>query len=196
MRQNPWTWDLNATSNKCFKDLSNLPDIVLNLSGKNWIYLQEEREERQLRKAEMEMTKAENMIEHETEIYSKPARTWFQTKKEKALAAKKEEIGDQKQSNKRERDDKRNAEKQKRGESKDDPRKKPKLMQVISYILRFLFHCKICPLCSCTKALVIPFFISQFLTNYLFSQLSNFIGSYQMSLEKIGNKLFKEVNGN
>jgi len=31
----------------------------------------------------MELKKGENMIEHEAEIYSRPARTWFQTANEK-----------------------------------------------------------------------------------------------------------------
>ena len=48
--------------------------------------LQEEREEMELRKAEMEAAKAENMVEHEAEIHARPARTWFQTKKEKEAA--------------------------------------------------------------------------------------------------------------
>ena len=39
---------------------------------------------RQIRKAEMELTKGENMIEHKDEIFSRPARTWFQSSKEKA----------------------------------------------------------------------------------------------------------------
>lgn len=30
--------------------------------------------------AEMEMTKAKNMIVHQEEIYSRPARVWFQDK--------------------------------------------------------------------------------------------------------------------
>lgn len=37
----------------------------------------------QLQQAEMELRKGENMIEHEVEIYSRPARTWFQTGNEK-----------------------------------------------------------------------------------------------------------------
>jgi ATP-dependent RNA helicase DDX27 len=41
----------------------------------------------QLRQAEMELRKGENMIEHETEIYARPARTWFQSAKEKRKAA-------------------------------------------------------------------------------------------------------------
>uniref|UniRef100_A0A5B6ZJW1 DEAD-box ATP-dependent RNA helicase 28 n=1 Tax=Davidia involucrata TaxID=16924 RepID=A0A5B6ZJW1_DAVIN len=50
--------------------------------------IQEEREEMALRKAEMEATKAENMIAHKDEIYSRPKRTWFVTEREKKLAAK------------------------------------------------------------------------------------------------------------
>lgn len=50
--------------------------------------LQEEREERILRKAEMEAAKAENMIAHKEEIFARPKRTWFVTEKEKKLAAK------------------------------------------------------------------------------------------------------------
>ncbi|RDX55875.1 DEAD-domain-containing protein [Lentinus brumalis] len=48
--------------------------------------LQEEKEEKHLRQAEMELKKGQNMIEHEAEIFSRPARTWFQTEKEKAKA--------------------------------------------------------------------------------------------------------------
>ncbi|KAJ7092749.1 DEAD-domain-containing protein [Mycena epipterygia] len=48
--------------------------------------LKEEKEEKQFRQAEMELKKGENMIEHEAEIYSRPARTWFQTGKEKLSA--------------------------------------------------------------------------------------------------------------
>lgn len=39
-----------------------------------------------MRQAEMEVKKGQNMIEHEAEIYSRPARTWFQTGKEKQTA--------------------------------------------------------------------------------------------------------------
>ena len=35
----------------------------------------------------MEANKAENMIEHEAEIYSRPARTWFQTERQKKQVA-------------------------------------------------------------------------------------------------------------
>ncbi|KAJ6575136.1 P-loop containing nucleoside triphosphate hydrolase protein [Mycena capillaripes] len=48
--------------------------------------LKEEKEEKQFRQAEMELKKGQNMIEHEAEIFSRPARTWFQTSKEKQSA--------------------------------------------------------------------------------------------------------------
>ncbi|KAL1697166.1 P-loop containing nucleoside triphosphate hydrolase protein [Schizophyllum commune] len=48
--------------------------------------LKEEKEEKQIQQAEMELRKGQNMIEHEKEIFSRPARTWFQTGKEKASA--------------------------------------------------------------------------------------------------------------
>lgn len=71
-----------------------------DLKGEITEILQEEREEKQvrlsnlvvaavdkdliqLRQAEMEVKKGQNIIEHEKEIYSRPARTWFQTEKEK-----------------------------------------------------------------------------------------------------------------
>jgi ATP-dependent RNA helicase DDX27 len=37
-----------------------------------------------MRKAEMEIQKGENLLKHEEEIFSRPARTWFQSSKEKA----------------------------------------------------------------------------------------------------------------
>mmetsp|Transcript_17066 Transcript_17066/g.55809 ORF Transcript_17066/g.55809 Transcript_17066/m.55809 type:complete len:746 (-) Transcript_17066:63-2300(-) len=51
--------------------------------------LDEERAERVLRKTEMEAQKAINLVEHSAEIYSRPARTWFQTEKEKLATKKK-----------------------------------------------------------------------------------------------------------
>ena len=41
----------------------------------------------QLRQAEMELTKGQNMLEHEKEIFARPARTWFQSGKDKANSA-------------------------------------------------------------------------------------------------------------
>ncbi|XP_073234182.1 probable ATP-dependent RNA helicase DDX27 [Porites lutea] len=42
--------------------------------------LKQEGEEKELRVSEMEMNKARNLLEHEEEIFSRPARTWFQNK--------------------------------------------------------------------------------------------------------------------
>lgn len=39
-----------------------------------------------MRQGEMELRKGQNMIEHEAEIFSRPARTWFQSEKEKKTA--------------------------------------------------------------------------------------------------------------
>lgn len=52
----------------------------------------QEREEKEIRKAEMEAQKAANMIEHHDEIYSRPGRTWFQTDAQKKGIAKEARI--------------------------------------------------------------------------------------------------------
>ncbi|KAK3842241.1 MAG: P-loop containing nucleoside triphosphate hydrolase protein, partial [Linnemannia gamsii] len=46
----------------------------------------EEKEDKALRQAEMEMRKSSNLLKHEDEIYSRPAKTWFQTSDEKQKA--------------------------------------------------------------------------------------------------------------
>ncbi len=51
---------------------------------------EEEKTDKELSKAEMEVRKAQNKLEHEDEIKSKPARVWFQSEKEKQLEKKKE----------------------------------------------------------------------------------------------------------
>ena len=40
----------------------------------------------QLRQAEMELKKGQNIMEHEAEIFSRPARTWFQSAKNKKMS--------------------------------------------------------------------------------------------------------------
>jgi ATP-dependent RNA helicase DDX27 len=45
--------------------------------------LKEERQEKEMRVAEMELEKADNLLKHSEEIYSRPARTWFQSSKQK-----------------------------------------------------------------------------------------------------------------
>lgn len=51
--------------------------------------LKEEKEEKALRQAEMEVRRGANMVEHEEEIFGRPKREWFQSEKEK-LASKSE----------------------------------------------------------------------------------------------------------
>jgi ATP-dependent RNA helicase DDX27 len=48
--------------------------------------LKEERQEKEMRMAEMELAKAGNLLKHSDDIYSRPARTWFQSTKQKAEA--------------------------------------------------------------------------------------------------------------
>lgn len=45
--------------------------------------LQEEKTEKQLSQAEMQVTKGENLIKHGAEIMARPKRTWFETEREK-----------------------------------------------------------------------------------------------------------------
>ena len=45
--------------------------------------MEEEKVERELRKANMEEEKTRNMVEHEDEIQARPKKSWFQTKDEK-----------------------------------------------------------------------------------------------------------------
>jgi ATP-dependent RNA helicase DDX27 len=48
--------------------------------------LQEEKDEKHLAQAEMQVSKGENLIKHEAEIMSRPKRTWFETDKQKREA--------------------------------------------------------------------------------------------------------------
>uniref|UniRef100_A0A2P2KF34 DEAD-box ATP-dependent RNA helicase 28 n=4 Tax=Rhizophora mucronata TaxID=61149 RepID=A0A2P2KF34_RHIMU len=104
--------------------------------------LQEEREERALRKAEMEATKAENMIAHKDTIFSRPKRTWFVTEKEKKLVAKaaKESAENEKGSGNevisaQQAEDLKMKEKRKRELEKNLPRKKRRKLQAAREML-------------------------------------------------------------
>ena len=50
--------------------------------------LREEKEEKVLGQAEMQVRKGENIIVHEDEIMSRPKRTWFESETEKRMAKK------------------------------------------------------------------------------------------------------------
>jgi ATP-dependent RNA helicase DDX27 len=45
--------------------------------------MKQETEDKAIRQAEMELKKSENLLQHSNEIYSRPARTWFQSDKDK-----------------------------------------------------------------------------------------------------------------
>ena len=51
---------------------------ISKLEGEVKAILKQEEEEKQLRLSEMEVNKARNLVEHEAEIFSRPARTWIQ----------------------------------------------------------------------------------------------------------------------
>ncbi|KAI7734739.1 hypothetical protein M8C21_008902 [Ambrosia artemisiifolia] len=95
--------------------------------------LREEREEMALRKAEMEADKAENMIAHRDEIFSRPKRTWFVTEKEKkhvANAGKESEKGSKKRvMSAEEAEERRKKEKRRREHEKNLPRKKRRKLE-------------------------------------------------------------------
>lgn len=63
----------------CAKSLKDVEEDVLAV-------FEEEKEEKVVRRAEMELRKGQNMIEHEKEIFSRPARGWFQSGKAKEEA--------------------------------------------------------------------------------------------------------------
>lgn len=95
--------------------------------------LREEREEMALRKAEMEADKAENMITHRDEIFSRPKRTWFVTEKEKKLVAnagKENGKGSKKKiMSAEEAEERKKKEKKKREHEKNLPRKKRRKLE-------------------------------------------------------------------
>ncbi|KAJ8467989.1 hypothetical protein OPV22_030541 [Ensete ventricosum] len=104
--------------------------------------IQEEREERALRKAEMEATKAENMIMHKEEIFSRPKRTWFATEKEKKALAKaakaslgKDQNGPNEVMSVQEAQDLKLKEKRRREREKNLPRKKRRRLEAAQEML-------------------------------------------------------------
>lgn len=66
--------------------VQQLSQTLVSLKPEIEQILQEEKEERAIRQAEMQVQKSENMITHQDDIFSRPARTWFQSDKAKAEA--------------------------------------------------------------------------------------------------------------
>ena len=85
----------------------------------------------------MQTQKAENMIEHEAEIYARPPRTWFQTEKQKKESAKRARPGADEDSDTKGKSNKKQKKEEGKGkkgkESKEDRGKqktKDKLLEV------------------------------------------------------------------
>ncbi|KAH6897150.1 P-loop containing nucleoside triphosphate hydrolase protein [Thelonectria olida] len=75
-------------------EVDELQDQIDEMDDEIEEILKEEKEEKQLAQIEMEVTKGENLIEHKSEIKSRPRRTWFETEhdKKKAKQAGREEL--------------------------------------------------------------------------------------------------------
>lgn len=103
--------------------------------------LEEESEERILRKAEMEAAKAENMITHKDEIFSRPKRTWFVTEKEKKIIAKTakasldQKCGPKEVISAQQAEDLKMKEKRRREREKNLPRKKRRRLEAAREML-------------------------------------------------------------
>ncbi|XP_015074090.1 DEAD-box ATP-dependent RNA helicase 28 [Solanum pennellii] len=119
------------------QSITKWAQVIEQLEDQVSAVMQEEREEMALRKAEMEANKAENMIAHRDEIYSRPKRTWFVTEKEKKLvqkaakenAAAKENGSQSKVMSAEQAEDLKMKEKRKREREKNLPRKKRRKLE-------------------------------------------------------------------
>ncbi|KAJ8538254.1 hypothetical protein K7X08_014794 [Anisodus acutangulus] len=119
------------------QSITKWAQVIEQLEDQVAAIMQEEREEMALRKAEMEANKAENMIAHRDEIYSRPKRTWFVTEKEKKLvqkaakesAAAKENGSECKVMSAEQAEDLKMKEKRKREREKNMPRKKRRRLE-------------------------------------------------------------------
>ena len=102
---------------------------VSKMQGDIFGIMREEREERAIRAAEMEATRAENLVQYSRDIKARPAKTWFQTGREKREVAKRvredfdAEGGEDRKPSKAEE---RNRQKKLRRERKDVSATKPK----------------------------------------------------------------------
>ncbi len=58
-------------------------DRIIKLEKDICMISKQEQEEKELRVTEMKVNKAQNILEHEEEIKSRPKRTWFQSHSER-----------------------------------------------------------------------------------------------------------------
>ncbi|KAK7859215.1 dead-box atp-dependent rna helicase 28 [Quercus suber] len=124
------------------QSITKWSEIIEQMEDQVAEILEEEREERTLRKAEMEVSRAENLIAHREEIYSRPKKTWFVTEKEKRLVAKASKASVEKEMNSgkavisaQEAEDLKMKEKRKREHEKNLPRKKRRKLEAAREML-------------------------------------------------------------
>ncbi|KAJ3210698.1 nucleolar DEAD-box protein required for synthesis of 60S ribosomal subunit [Dinochytrium kinnereticum] len=66
--------------------IARFQEAIKGLENSIQEIIEEEKAEKDIQQAEMQVARAENMIKYHDEIKSRPARTWFQTEKEKKAA--------------------------------------------------------------------------------------------------------------
>ncbi|WCJ35081.1 ATP-dependent RNA helicase DRS1 [Euphorbia peplus] len=121
------------------QSIAKWSQIIEQMEDQVAAVLREEREEIILRKAEMEVTKAENLITHRDEIFARPKRTWFVTEKEKKLVAKASNKNEKGSGNEvmsaQQAEELKLKEKRKREREKNMPRKKRRKLQAAREML-------------------------------------------------------------
>lgn len=68
-----------------WKNVEETAKLIENMAQTVDDVLLEEKEEKEILRAEMELKKSENLLKHSKEIQSRPKRTWFQTEKDKKI---------------------------------------------------------------------------------------------------------------
>lgn len=69
-----------------WKQVEEINKLVTSMDGTIDEILEEEKGEKEILRAEMELRKGENLLKHKAEIESRPKRTWFQSEAEKKNA--------------------------------------------------------------------------------------------------------------
>lgn len=69
-----------------WKQVEEINKLVTSMDGTISEIIEEEKGEKEILRAEMQLRKGENLLKHKTEIESRPKRTWFQSEAEKKNA--------------------------------------------------------------------------------------------------------------
>ena len=70
------------------EEVDALDNTVQKLEEEVEDVLREEKEEKQLAQADLQLTRGENLVKHEKEIMARPRRTWFESERDKRAAKK------------------------------------------------------------------------------------------------------------